>query len=265
MIHALFADSIEMNTATNTQSGPVDIDALVPVLLKRFGDPNDPKVGFPESQIRAKLREMGMVLRARDLDKLALALRRTPIAPSAEALGRVRAQLGERRPTKENLRLAVEELGMTMTYREMIGLYLHIVDRETTAITEEVLSSMRIKTAGRPLTRKSIGEVAAALGYQFLQKDIAQLTRLLRVDAAREPVVMNRPALELAKLLAKKSGVPIETVFHRALVDCALGMLDHQRFHFDPRGRDPLSVQQVRLRLQVIDPASLHREVDIAA
>ncbi len=46
---------------------------------------------------------------------------------------------------------------------------------------------------------------------------------------------MNRPALELAKLLAKKSGVPIETVFHRALVDCALGMLDHQRFQFDPR------------------------------
>ncbi|KAF7956310.1 hypothetical protein AWV80_38595 [Cupriavidus sp. UYMU48A] len=57
----------------------------------------------------------------------------------------------------------------------------------------------------------------------------------MRVDAAQEPIVMNRPALELAKLLAKKSGVPIETVFHRALVDCALGMLDHQRFQFDPR------------------------------
>ncbi|HJP69107.1 MAG TPA: hypothetical protein VJ846_09415 [Sphingomicrobium sp.] len=254
-----------MNTSSTAQSESIDIDALVPLLLKRFGDPTDPNVGFPESQIRAKLREMGVVLRARELDKLALALRRTPISPTDEVLARVRAQLGERKPTKMNLRLAVDELGLSMTYRQMIGLYVHIVDRETTAITEEVLSNLRAKSAGRPLTRKSIGELAAALGYQFMQKDIAQLTRLLRVDAAREPVVMNRQALELAKLLAKKSGVPIETVFHRALVDCALGMLDHQRFQFDPRGRDPLSVQQVRLRLQVIDPASLHREVDIAA
>ena len=42
-------------------------------------------------------------------------------------------------------------------------------------------------------------------------------------------------------------GVPIDTVFHRALVDCALGMLDHPRFQFAPCGRDPLSVQQLRL------------------
>lgn len=253
-----------MNTATADQAEPVDIDALVPLLLNRFGDPTDPNVGFPESQIRAKLRELGVVLRARDLDRLALALRRTPIPPTTEVLARVRVQLGERKPTKANLRLAVDELGMSLSYRQMIGLYVHIVDRETTVITEEVLANLRAKSAGRPLTRKSIGDLAASLGYQFLQKDIAQVTRLLRVDAAQEPIVMNRPALELAKLLAKKSGVPIETVFHRALVDCALGMLDHQRFQFDPRGRDPLSVQQVRLRLQVIDPASLRREVDIA-
>ncbi|KAH0426693.1 hypothetical protein [Paraburkholderia fungorum] len=253
-----------MYTAQSAESDLVDLNALVPPLLKRFGDPADPNVGFPDSQIRAELRGMGVVLRAGDFNKLALALRRTPIAPTSEVLARVRAQLGERKPTKTNLKLAVEELGLSLTYRQMIGLYLNVVDRETTAITDEVLANLRAKSVGRPLTRESIGELAAALGYKFLQKDIAQVTRLLRLDAAQEPVVMNRPTLELAKMLAKKTGVSIETVFHRALVDSSLGMLDHQRFQFDPRGRDPLSVQQVRLRIQVIDPASLPREIDAA-
>jgi hypothetical protein len=252
-----------MRPAPLAQTEAVDLDALVPTLLKRFGDPTDPTVGFPDNQIRAALRDMGVVLRAGDFNKLALALRRTPIVPNGELLAQVRAQLGERKPTKTNLRLAVEEIGLSLTYRQMIGLYQHVVDRETTAITDDVVANLRAKSVGRPLTRESIGELAAALGYKFLQKDIAQVTRLLRLDAAQEPVAMNRPTLDLAKMLAKKTGVSIETVFHRALVDSALGMLDHQRFQFDPRGRDPLSVQQVRLRIQVVDPASLPREVDV--
>lgn len=253
-----------MRPASPVQTETVDLDALVPILLKKFGDPTDPSVGFPDGQIRAVLRDIGVVLRAGDFNKLALALRRTPIPPTAELLNQVRGHLGERKPTKTNLRVAVEELGLSLTYRQMIGLYLHVVDRATTPITDDVLANLRAKSAGRALTRESIAELAASLGYKFLQKDIAQVTRLLRLDAAQEPVVMNRPTLDLAKMLAKKTGVSIETVFHRALVDSALGMLDHQRFQFDPRGRDPLSVQQVRLRIQVVDPASLPREVDVA-
>lgn len=252
-----------MRTASLAQTETVDLELLVPTLLKRFGDPADPTVGFPDGQIRAMLRDLGIVLRAGDFNKLALALRRTPIPPTPEVLAQVRAQLGERKPTKTNLRAAVDELGLSLTYRQMIGLYQHIVDRATTPISDAVIASLRSKSAGRPLTRESISELAASLGYKFLQKDIAQVTRLLRLEAAQEPVVMNRPALELAKMLAKKTGVPIETVFHRALVDSALGMLDNQRFQFDPRGRDPLSVQQVRLRIQIVDPASLPREVDV--
>lgn len=255
-------DPSAMRSASSAQTESVDLDALLPTLLKRFGDPTDPTVGFPDSQIRAALRDMGVVLRADDFNKIALALRRTPIAPTAEVLARVRAQLGERKPTKSNLRITVEELGLALTYRQMIGLYLHVVDRETTAITDEVLTNLRAKSAGRPLTRESIGELAASLGYKFLQKDIAQVTRLLRFDAEQEPVVMNRPTLELAKMLAKKTGVPIEAVFHRALVDSAHAMLKQKRFHFDPLGRDPLSVQRLRIEIQVIDPASFPREVD---
>ncbi|KAF7956311.1 hypothetical protein AWV80_38600 [Cupriavidus sp. UYMU48A] len=144
-----------MNTAAAAQAEPVDIDALVPLLLNRFGDPTDPNVGFPESQIRAKLRELGVVLRARDLDRLALALRRTPIPPTTEVLAQVRVQLGERKPTKANLRLAVDELGMSLSYRQMIGLYVHIADRETTVITEEVLANLRAKSAGRRLLARA--------------------------------------------------------------------------------------------------------------
>ncbi|VVE16449.1 MULTISPECIES: hypothetical protein [Pandoraea] len=247
------------------QSEAVDLDVLVPLLLKRFRDRNNPNAGFPDSQIRAKLRDIGVVLRAGDFDKLALALRRTPIAPSAELLAQVRAQLGERKPTKPNIRLVADELGLSLTYRQRIGVYLHVVDRKTTTITDEVLADLRAKSAGWPLTRASIGNLAASLGYKLLRKDVDQVTRLLRLDAAQQhPVVMSRPTLELAKVLSKKAGVSIETVFLRALVDSALGMLDHQRFHFDPRGRDPLSVQHVRLRMQVIDPASFPREVEVA-
>ncbi|BBA45293.1 hypothetical protein BCCH1_78040 (plasmid) [Burkholderia contaminans] len=237
----------------------------MPMVLKRFGDPSDPTLGFPDGRIRAELRSLGVVLRAADFNRLALALRRTPIVPGAELLDQVRSQLGGRKPTKEQLRKVVAELGLSLNYRQMIGLYQHVVDRQTTAITDDVLANLRAKSGGRPLTRESIGELATSLGYKFMQKDIAQITRLLRLDASQEPVVMNRPTLELAKMLAKKTGVPIETVFHRALVDSAFGMLDHRRFQFDPRGRDPLSIQQVRLRVQVIDPQSFPRETDLSS
>jgi len=46
----LFPDLLNAYTARSTQSENVDLDALMPALLKRFGDPSDPNVGFPDSQ-----------------------------------------------------------------------------------------------------------------------------------------------------------------------------------------------------------------------
>lgn len=235
----------------------------MPAVLARLEDPENPRAGFSEKDVRATLRAMRVSISAKELGRLMLRLRRSPIAPAPEMVESVRSQLGDRKPEEKFIRETINELGLTLTYRQTKGLlsaFRTLVP--PSQLSDELMDALREKTEGMRLNRDSVRAVLSSLGYRLRDDDHFLVTKILRDEASVRPVGMSSSTIALAEFLAKKTGVRLETVVRRALTDSAFGMLDRGDLRFDKRGRSYAAVAQVRLALQAIDPASRPRESD---
>ncbi|WP_321817006.1 MULTISPECIES: hypothetical protein [unclassified Paraburkholderia] len=245
----------------------ITLDTLLPQILKRLYNPKNPNETHKEADVRAVLRKMQVNISGRDLSLLMLKLRRIPIEPSAEMVDAVAARLGGRDRKPRFVRQAVKELGLKLSYREMIGLICRVkeVRIPSSQISHQVIDAVSDKMDAAPVSRDRVVAALSSLGLRVKRDEQMNLTRVLRDAQAGNTVRVTTETLNFARFLSKKTGANVETVVRRALIDSAFGMLDRGNLRFDARGRDSRSLTGLRMALQTIAPEAQDREIDTRA
>ncbi|WP_321935541.1 hypothetical protein [Paraburkholderia sp. J8-2] len=234
------------------KSGP-SMNPEIEDLLKRLVPKFETYSFVNSDDLQAELQHLRVNLRPADFEVVLRKLRSTPATPPPNELQLVAEEIDKRYATREEVRQAISKVCPHISIRQKLGIERHFREVDFTPLSDDVIVAIGRVCAGKKNTRKEVREAAESLGFRLSSADVNAAALRLRVGQGfGRDVEIHGMTRDLLQVMVRKTGLSMQMVIHRALVDSALRMGDLRTFAFDPRSEDPLASMAASYGLEIL-------------
>jgi len=223
------------------------------------------KVTIQEREVDAEMRALGMMVPTADMGKLVMRLRKVPILLEADALAKLKAALGNQRPTLDSIRQVSQSAGLEFNHRQTLGALRQLKFDESAPnpnklpaaeeVTRQLLDRISDHLGQTQPTEPSVTKAVKAMGIRLKTRDIRFVARHLNERKLQANELVDGETLRAVQLVAQKTGLLPKDVIHHSVYQAMKQMVLALNPSFDVDASDRLATQVLEIQFTAISPA----------